>query len=209
MSEELPPFNQPPRPVLLTCPRCHTLLVDKNFWATFPHNAHACQTCCYLWPNTPDWTVACNLSGFILITLTNWLIARGWIEKEIIGQECPELGPLLIRYKLFKSTRLGAIYLHQLLRTDPSPLHDHPWSFISLLLSSGYTEETPSNKIFHRPGSILKRPAHWRHKVEIDAPAWSLVFATTRNRAWGFWPDPDRFIPYQNYDAKAALCPED
>jgi hypothetical protein len=76
-------------------------------------------------------------------------------------------------------------------------------------LSSGYIEQTTSGKSFYPPGSILKRPANWQHSLEIDAPAWSLILAGPRKRKWGFWPKSGEFIPYQHYDAKAHLCPDD
>lgn len=47
----------------------------------------------------------------------------------------------LRRYFLFRS-RFGNIYLHQILRSDDDPdPHDHPWSFVSLILSGGYVDE--------------------------------------------------------------------
>lgn len=203
-----PPFDAPQRPLLLICPRCHTRKIDKGLRATFPHNDHRCPLCQFDWPHTRDWTVAVTRVGYIMLSITNWLIKKNFITKEIIGEECPELGPLLIRYKLFKSKRLGSVYFHLLLRTDPSPLHDHPWSFTSLILSSGYTEESQKGKNFYKPGTILHRPARWRHRLEIDNPAWTLVFAGPRKREWGFWFNAT-FIPFHKYNAKAELCPDD
>lgn len=206
-----PPWYAPQRPVILKCPRCHTRKIDKGARVSFPNNSHYCNTCSFWWPHSKDWTVATTYPAYILISLTNWLLRKSWISKDTIGDECPNiLGPLLRRFVLFKSKTFGAIYLHQLIRSDAGNLlHDHPWSFISIILSSGYTEITKEGKKTHRPGAVLIRPANWQHRVEINIPAWTLVFTRPKTRNWGFWTTANKFIPWQNYDANAELCPED
>src|SRR5258706_648975 len=120
--------------------------------------------------------------------------------KKFIGAERGlQMCPLLIRYFLFRSKLLG-IYLHRLCRSDEDrALHDHPWAFISIILTSGYVEHTPRGKQWHGPGSILLRPAKWQHRLELDKPAWTLVIRFRRVREWGFhWPA--RWIPWQEVD---------
>jgi len=206
-----PPFYAPQRPVILKCPRCHTRKIDKGWRVSFPNNSHCCEICSYWWPHSRDWTVATTYPAYILISLTNWLLRKHWIAKETIGDECPNvLGPLLRRFILFKSKSFGAIYLHQLIRSDAGNLlHDHPWGFISIIVSSGYTEQTREGRKTHKPGAILIRPANWQHKVEINIPAWTLIFTGPRIRNWGFWTTANQFIPWQDYDANAELCSED
>lgn len=47
----------------------------------------------------------------------------------------------LRRYYIFKS-RYFNIFLHHIRRSDDDPdPHDHPWSFLSLILKNGYTDE--------------------------------------------------------------------
>jgi hypothetical protein len=207
----IPPYYSPQRPVILKCPRCHTRKIDKGWRVSFPNNSHCCPACNHWWKHSPDWTVATTYPAYILITLTNWLLRKKWITRDTIGNECQDtLDPLLRRFILFKSKRLGGIFLHQLIRSDAgSMFHDHPWPFVSILLSSGYTEETREGKKTHRPGAILIRPANWQHKVEINVPAWTLIFAGPQTRDWGFWTIANQFLPWQNYDAAAELCPED
>lgn len=95
-----------------------------------------------------------------------------------------------------KNKGKGRIYLHKFYRGDEDPhLHDHPWSFTSLILTRGYWEETPldvprgsllpswryvpagytevmsadgteKRKMkFYKRFSLLRRPAEWRHRV--------------------------------------------
>lgn len=101
--------------------------------------------------------------------------------------------PYLIRYTLLK-TRWGAVYLHKFLRSDEDRcLHDHPWPFISLILKGGYVEETPEGCRFYPPGSVLFRPAQWKHRVHLYyaggklVQPWTLVVRGKKKREWGFW----------------------
>jgi hypothetical protein len=113
-----------------------------------------------------------------------------WIQKfanhfprRIIG---PERGlgmaPLLFRYFLIRSKYFG-LYLHRLCRSDEDrALHDHPWTFISIILTAGYIEHTPTGAKQYRPGAILYRPALWQHRLELSRPAWTLVFRFAKYR---------------------------
>lgn len=91
------------------------------------------------------------------------------------------------RYKLLQ-TPWGNLYLHHFLRSDEDLcLHDHPWRFVTLILWGGYREVLPGGARHRPPGTLLFRPATFRHRIECDRPAWSLVFVGTKRRAWGFW----------------------
>lgn len=91
------------------------------------------------------------------------------------------------RFRLLR-TRWGNLYLHQFLRGDEDRcFHDHPWSFVTLILCGGYSEEMPNGSRWRSPGTLLYRPATHRHRVECSKPAWSLVFVRPKSRAWGFW----------------------
>lgn len=49
-------------------------------------------------------------------------------------------------------SRNWAIYLHKFHRSDSPEHHDHPWSFVSVILWRGYFEETPGPleaRVFH------------------------------------------------------------
>jgi hypothetical protein len=122
--------------------------------------------------------------------------------------------PYLIRTTIFKC-RWFQINIHKILISDYDCLHDHPWSFISIILRGGYYERTfwrdakmgeferkwfeenskfgqvrdAVRKKWYRPGSILWRPAEWKHSLEIPKgkTATTLVITFKRRRKWGFW----------------------
>lgn len=131
-------------------------------------------------------------------------------RKVIIGRID---NPLMIRWALFRVDAIG-IYIHKFCRSDyERALHDHPWPFISVILRGGYFEthnQTLDGKItseWRAPGSVLLRPAEWRHRVEIDPgkTSWSLVIVGRRSRAWGFFLDSGWcWWRKTNYDA--AIC---
>jgi hypothetical protein len=132
--------------------------------------------------------------------------------------------PLIVRWVLFRVPWFG-IFLHKFCRSDHDrALHDHPWPFVSVILRGGYSEvceacpacrreqnpchlETETKQ--YRPGSILFRPATWRHRVEILAkPSWNLIFVGPRRRKWGFWPG-GKFCWWRKYNYQTALCEEE
>lgn len=100
-------------------------------------------------------------------------------------------------------TPLGGIYLHKLCGPDSrSVLHNHPWSFVSFVLSGGYTEFVPGP--YYAQSRYVKRvnvkpfnnSYHWI--AELDkTPTWTLVFVGRRRRVWGYL-DPDG--TYTDYD---------
>lgn len=91
------------------------------------------------------------------------------------------------------------VYLHRFLRSDwDEALHDHPWNFTSLILSGGYWEHTPAptpadpmatRRRWYGPGRILKRPATWRHRIELPPgrDCWTLVYRGPKTKSWGFF----------------------
>ena len=107
-------------------------------------------------------------------------------------------GVLLYRHYLIDTKYLG-IYLHHLMASDEDrALHDHPWSFVTILLTSGYWEWIPwdldrglvapvDRRLWRPRFSILRRPARYKHRLELAKPCWTLVFRGPRQREWGFW----------------------
>jgi hypothetical protein len=121
----------------------------------------------------------------------------GWglFERRVIGRSRGDTDkPLFTRWTLVR-TPWFALRLHRFHRADPSCHHDHPWPFISLILQSGYVEETPieqpagrfwplfgarwrvlsrsgagqgsHDRTFYGPGCLLVRPATWKHRVML------------------------------------------
>lgn len=94
--------------------------------------------------------------------------------------------PYMTRYKIFRC-RWFKVFLHHILRSDEDfELHDHPWSFVSIVLWKGYIEVLPKLTRRVRAGSIVRHRAEDAHRLILDTPAWTLVFVTGKKRLWGF-----------------------
>lgn len=108
----------------------------------------------------------------------------------------------MIRYFLFRTPWFGT-YLHHFLRSDNDRhVHDHPWSFITIPLSSGYWEHLPDgSKVWRRRFQPLFRPAEWQHWVEITQPAgvWTFIVRFRKRRNWGFIT-PAGWVDHETYD---------
>ena len=146
----------------------------------------------------------------------------------------------LHRYYIFLKDRKYFpfnVTLHKIVRSDDPIMHDHPWSYMTIVLKGGYWEHTPIfNKdgsmltefqVWRGPGSIIKRGAGEYHWLELDenvGPATTLFFMGRQQREWGFlvqtkkglhrwikWTDYlTDWKPYhQKYVAKAASKKKD
>lgn len=119
----------------------------------------------------------------------------------IIGR--PE-DPYLLRWFLIPRNRFLNVFLHKFLRDDEdSALHDHPWHFISIILSGGYRELTPQGVTIRWRFSFAFRLATHRHRVILHRtpsgdviPAWTIVITGPRFREWGFWC-PQGFVSWR------------
>lgn len=121
------------------------------------------------------------------------------------------------RYRLIPDRRTGADYmhryylflkdrhwfpfnltLHKIVRSDDPVFHDHPWSYVTIILKGGYWEHTPvveydtivgETVTWRGPGSIIKRNSEELHWLELDSnvgPATTLFFMGPQVREWGF-----------------------
>ena len=146
-----------------------------------------------------------------------WLADRLASEKFEITREWSRL-PYLTRWTLLGRRNEGtgrAVFLHRFRRSDADELHDHPWPFVSIILAGGYHEVTPApgwaggsgptRRRWYGPGSVLRRPARWIHRVEIPdgAEAWTLILRGRKERSWGFWWPSVGFVPWRVHLANA------
>lgn len=151
----------------------------------------------------------------------------GPFKRMVIMDECDR--PYLIRYAF--NTWFGGIKLHHILRSDNDrALHDHPWNFRTFILWGGYWEHTPMNlktnafahpilsrarlcapssvdgtltlRCWRGPGSYLRRPAEFPHRLELEPgrTAWTIVFTSNRTREWGFHTIKG-WIPWRAFNA--------
>lgn len=137
----------------------------------------------------------------------------GWPRRELIDRDG---SPYLVRWHLIDTERHGRLYLHRFWRSDEDVLHDHPWAFWSLILWGGYVEVTPCLPwgqwgLWHRTGSLLRRPATWRHRVVVPdrlrGRVWTLVWTGPKVREWGFWC-PRGWISFHEHRARRAQTGE-
>lgn len=106
----------------------------------------------------------------------------------------------LIRYSLL-TLPWFSIKLHHILTSDDDCLHDHPWSFLSILLRGVYFEVSDRGMIRCARGSVLFRKASWRHRLIIYQPVWSLVITFKKTKEWGFYTK-EGFVHHRSYDSK-------
>jgi hypothetical protein len=121
--------------------------------------------------------------------------------------------PYLVRYYLFLKEREHFpfnIFLHKFLKGDPDDVHDHPWSYATLILKGGYYEWVPE---FGKDGKMLgeiqkwRGPGHFRicgsnsyHRIELKpgVTAWTLFMPGPHRREWGFLVN-DQWIQHEQY----------
>ena len=120
-------------------------------------------------------------------------------KKKIIYREDHQ--PYLIRRSLF-SCKFFAIKIHNILLSDRSCQHDHPWAFVTLLLKGGYVEHTQSGSKVYGRGTVLYRPPEFLHRLEIHQPVWSLVITFKKVREWGF-KTPTGWLEHFKYKESA------
>ncbi len=91
--------------------------------------------------------------------------------------------PFMIRYYLLFRKRPKwfpfNILVHKILKSDLGDLHDHYWSYITIILKGGYWETTENGTFWRGPGYIGFRRASDRHSLKIPKgkPVWTLLFA--------------------------------
>lgn len=117
--------------------------------------------------------------------------------------------PYLDRYYIFLKNRKNFpfnITLHKVMVSDEDVLHDHPWSYATLILKGGYYEHIPlyndttgnvigSTRVWRGPGHFRFRKADDLHWLELakdkdgkEIPCWSLFYMGRKEKEWGFLP---------------------
>lgn len=134
----------------------------------------------------------------------------------------------LDRLRIVQTPWFG-VYLHRMDAPDPGrDLHDHPWPFITCVLSGGYTEYRAdlrdaglladrAESTGRLPGRIERRYPWRPRRMRLDeahtivvlhkVPTWTLVLTGRRVRNWGFYvprsaqPRPGHYVRHDAYDA--------
>ena len=100
-----------------------------------------------------------------------------------------------------------AARVHEILRSDSDRhLHDHPWSYLTIILRGGYWEHTPDgNRKWYGVGRILYRPYTSIHRLELPegATATTLFCTGPYRQGWGFHTEKGK-IPWREYLGESA-----
>lgn len=95
---------------------------------------------------------------------------------------------------------------HLISAGDPGrDLHDHPFDYVSRLLSGRYVEHTPDGDTEYGPGDILVRKAEALHRLElVSGPVWTYFVTGRFRRTWGF-STPSGWVPFTQYAAAGRV----
>lgn len=141
------------------------------------------------------------------------------LERVFIRLDC-EYGPgplYMVRWWIWGSSRrsvLGtALMVHLFVRSDgDDELHDHPWFFISIPLSSGYFERTTKGTFWRRRFVPMFRKPTYQHSVQLKdgKPTWTICLRFWKVRTWGFIRD-GIWTKWNVFEAgkKRAICDKD
>lgn len=135
------------------------------------------------------------------------------------------VAPYMNRWRLFNwDGNWPNVYIHRFLRDDDErATHDHPFTFISIVIRGGYYELThgPDWTLLRKwrgRFSIAYRPARWLHRVELARnedgtaqEAWTIVLRGRRFRTWGFmckhgWVHWRKFATGEHGEVVGAGC---
>lgn len=105
--------------------------------------------------------------------------------------------------------RIGGVFLHKIGSSDPGiDLHNHPWRFLSVVLSGGYWEERETTegairraRAAERQGNSVRGDQQYRKRwtskwfdlhechriVDVEPHTWTLVLHGPKVRSWGFF----------------------
>lgn len=119
--------------------------------------------------------------------------------------------------------RIGGVFLHKMSAPDPGKdLHDHPWSWVSIVLWGGYTEERAPTREAPVMAEIAARwpdtsgPGAEGHRSWLSVRSlrldechritaldrrtcWTLLVHGPRQRSWGFYL-PTGWVDERTYD---------
>jgi hypothetical protein len=122
-----------------------------------------------------------------------------------------------------EAEKIGGIFVHRMTAPDPGiDLHDHPWTFWSLVLWGGYTEERAPTRLAVEqaryaaewPNSCTPGTPSWRRRLTVKAvrldeahrithlhkpTVWTVVVHGPTRRQWGFYL-PTGWVDEHTYD---------
>lgn len=118
----------------------------------------------------------------------------------ILFKKYTNLPNFMDRFTIMKLGRLH-IRKHVIMSEDKSSfLHNHPFSYISIILKGGYTEQLligeELKETYHGPGSVLFRSHKQFHRIKsINGRVTTIIFTWVKNKPWELIPHDS--IEYQ------------
>lgn len=128
-----------------------------------------------------------------------------WDRFTITNRQTGDESPYLTRLSIVDTPWFG-LFHHTLHRPDAQDLlHDHPWSFLSFVLTGGYVEITRNPQKLMVTGRYVgtrykglrnlprrfnrKRieDAHFITRLDPDVSTTTLVIVGPDRREWGYW----------------------
>lgn len=123
---------------------------------------------------------------------------------EVIG---PPDCPLMFRRTLLEGGRFGKLLLHRFVPgANDRDCHDHPRSFVTLVLRGGYDDIQPDGTVERlRAPTIRYRPAAHTHITRVHTDGATTVVVMGRLvRAWGFLRE-GRWFAWRDYERRFGL----
>jgi len=153
--------------------------------------------------------LCCNITfAYSLIFFLNYLLLfafNSWdyimeytyrkrVIKDINGDD------YLQRYYVFLKDRVSSpfnIFIHKFLLSDTDDMHNHPWSYITIILKGGYWEETFVDNDLNKervkkwcgPGYFQYVDANHIHRITLkdNVDCWTLFIPFSQKQEWGFY----------------------
>lgn len=125
------------------------------------------------------------------MNLLTRFIRKFFLIKEIVSKE----GEIHFRRYRLLATPWFNLYLHNIRRSDEDRhMHDHPWHFLSLIISGSYGETyrtypffDAETHVWYDTGMVIMHDARDVHKITLRTPeVWTLVLTSGRERVWGY-----------------------
>lgn len=123
-----------------------------------------------------------------------------WFARRKFQQFDAHCEPWLTHLWQSQDQPLENAYVHRFLRSDEDrALHDHPWSWVTVLLDGSYWEHVPADPDFPAGATVRRRreagdivvrqDAAYPHRIELDEgrPVTTLFLTGKKTREWGFW----------------------
>lgn len=109
------------------------------------------------------------------------------------------------RFYLRRGRGPGARF-HQITASDPGrDMHNHPWDYITRLLSGAYIEHTPDGAVLYEAPCTLVRKAEQLHRLELaGAPAWTYFVTGRYRQDWGFMTSGG-WVSFRDYAAAGEV----